>query len=242
VIEAVLFDLGGTLIEWTWDDALYVEGHRAGLEAIGRSELPTTEALTQRFRERSEPLLASYRDTLEEIEYQGLVREVFAELGVHLHDAELGRFLEAEHAAWHPASQLGTTTHALLESLRRRGLKLAVVSNTADPPELLHRDLDRVGIAERVDFAVFSSEVGFHKPHPAIFRRALQALGVAPARALFVGDSLYSDVKGAKDLGIATVQALWFNADEDPDGGDPDFQAFTQMDVLNIVRRLNGGD
>jgi hypothetical protein len=34
------------------------------------------------------------------------------------------------------------------------------------------------------------------------------------------------------------VQALWFRADEHPDGGEPDYEAFTQMDVLNIARRL----
>ena len=39
---------------------------------------------------------------------------------------------------------------------------------------------------------------------------------------------------------MTTVQALWFRADENPDGIEPDFQAFTQMDVLNVVRRLNG--
>jgi hypothetical protein len=37
---------------------------------------------------------------------------------------------------------------------------------------------------------------------------------------------------------MTTVQALWFRADENPDGGEPDFMAFTQMDVLNIVGRL----
>jgi hypothetical protein len=36
------------------------------------------------------------------------------------------------------------------------------------------------------------------------------------------------------------VQALWFRADDNPDGAEPDYQAFTQHDVLNIVRRLNG--
>jgi hypothetical protein len=37
---------------------------------------------------------------------------------------------------------------------------------------------------------------------------------------------------------MTTVQAVWFRADEHPDGGEPDYQAFTQMDVLNVVTRL----
>jgi putative hydrolase of the HAD superfamily len=97
-----------------------------------------------------------------------------------------------------------------------------------------------MGLARRLDFAVFSSEVGLRKPHPAIFERALDALEVEPANALFVGDRLYEDVRGAGELGMKTVQALWFRADEHPDGREPDHQAFTQMDVLNVVRRSLG--
>jgi putative hydrolase of the HAD superfamily len=87
---------------------------------------------------------------------------------------------------------------------------------------------------------VFSSEVGFRKPDPRIFERVLEALGVAPENALFVGDRLYEDVRGAGELGMTTVQALWFRADEHPEGAEPDHQAFTQLDVLNVARRLLG--
>ena len=114
------------------------------------------------------------------------------------------------------------------------------ITNAFDPPSLLHRDLEQMGIAQRVDVAVFSSEVGKRKPHRAIFDRALEALGVAPESALFVGDRLYEDVRGAGEVGMKTVQAVWFRADEHADGAEPDFVAFTQMDVLNVARRLLG--
>ena len=39
--------------------------------------------------------------------------------------------------------------------------------------------------------------------------RSLDALSVAPENALFVGDRLYEDVRGAGELGMTTVQALW---------------------------------
>jgi len=93
---------------------------------------------------------------------------------------------------------------------------------------------------ERLDVAVFSSETGKRKPHPVIFEEALGRLGVDPARALFVGDRRYEDVRGAKEAGMTTVQAFWFRADDDERGLDPDFEAFTTMDVLNVVRRLSG--
>ncbi len=53
--------------------------------------------------------------------------------------------------------------------------------------------------------------------------------------ALFVGDSRYHDVKGAAEVGIATVQALWFRADDDPRGRDPDHLAHAPEGVLEIV-------
>ena len=234
MLEAVLFDWGDTLMRWDWDPGLLEAGHRAGLEAIGREPLP---ALTERFHEAYMPLLF-VPGAVEEIEYPGLVRQVLGDVGIEISDEELDRFLEAEHAAWEPARTLGSTTHALLEALRGRELRLGLVSNAFDPGWLLHRDLEQMGLAERLDFAVFSSEVGKRKPHPAIFERALDVLGVAAADSVFVGDRLYEDVRGAGELGMTTVQALWFRADEHPEGGEPDFQAFTQVDVLNVVDRL----
>ena len=112
------------------------------------------------------------------------------------------------------------------------------MSNAIDPPWLLHRDLADLGLAERLDVALFSSEVGWRKPHPAMFEQALAALEVDPARTLFVGDSLVNDVGGAAALGIHTCQALWFVADATEGAPEPEFQAFTQMDVLTVVGRL----
>ena len=237
MLDAVLFDWGDTLMQFAYSPELVSAGHRAGLAAIGRDALPDDDALTEHFRAHYEPFFW-VPGTVEEIEYPGLVRQLLADFEVTIDDDELQRYLEAEHSAWDPARVLGAHTHALLESLRARGLKLGLVSNAFDPGWLLHRDLEQMGIAQRLDFSVFSSEVGTRKPHPAIFERALGALGVEPENALFVGDRLYEDIRGAGELGMTTVQAVWFRADEHPEGREPDYQAFTQADVLNVARRL----
>jgi putative hydrolase of the HAD superfamily len=239
VLRAVLFDWGDTLMHFAYDPELVEAGHRAGLEALGRDGLPDVEVVAAHFREHYEPLFW-VPGTIDEIEYPGLVRELLGHFGVEVSGDELARFLEAEHAAWAPARVLGSTTHALLEALRARGLRLGLVSNAFDPGWLLHRDLEELGLAGRLDFAVFSSETGKRKPHPAIFERALEALDAAPEEAMFVGDRLYEDIRGAGELGMTTVQALWFRADEHPEGGEPDHEAFTQMDVLNLADRLRG--
>lgn len=237
MLRAVLFDWGDTLMEFAFEPELVEAGHRAGIEALGRDGSLDVDGMTAHFTEHYLPLFW-VPGTLEEIEYPGLIRELLGHFGVEVSDEELGRFLEAEHAAWEPSRRLGATTHALLEALRSRGLKLGLVSNAFDPAWLLHRDLEQMGIAERMDFAVFSSELGKRKPHPEIFERALDALEVDASETMFVGDRLYEDVHGANELGMTSVQAVWFRADENDEGGEPDHQAFTQMDVLNIAERL----
>lgn len=239
MIDAVLFDWGDTLFHFAYDETLLEAGWEAGLAAIERDELPRHDETAARFREAYMPLLW-IPGSVDEVEYPGMVRALLGEFGVELTEEELDRFLAAEHTAWEPALLLGAHTHALLDSLRARGLRTGLVSNAFDPGWLLHEDLARMGLAQRLDAAVFSSEVGKRKPHPAIFEAALGALGVEPGRALFVGDRRYEDVRGAKELGMTAVLALWFRADDDERGFDPDFEAFTPMDVLNVVRRLTG--
>jgi putative hydrolase of the HAD superfamily len=234
VLEAVLFDWGDTLMRWEFSVELLTAGHEAGLRAIGRD---ADAAVTARFREAYLPKFFA-DGVVEEVEYPAEVRSLLGEFDIEPSDDELLRFLEAEHAAWGPARQLASTTHALLETLRDRGLKLGLVSNAIDPPDLLHRDLADFGVADRLDVAVFSSEVGRRKPDPLIFRRALDALDVAPERAMMVGDRVAIDIAGAKALGMSTCQALWFVADE-VEEPEPDYRAFTQMDVLTAVSRLS---
>jgi putative hydrolase of the HAD superfamily len=239
MLDAVLFDWGDTLFHFAYDEALLEAGWQAGLATLDRDELPRHDESAARFRERYMPLLW-VPGSVDEVEYPEMIRELLAGFGVELADDELRRFLEAEHRAWDPARQLGAHTHALLDSLRSRGLRTGLVSNAFDPGWLLHHDLDRMGLGERLDVAVFSSEVGKRKPHEAIFQTALEGLGVEPGRTIFVGDRRYEDVRGAKELGMTTVQALWFRVDDDERGVDPDYEAYTPMDVLNVVRRLLG--
>ena len=233
MLRAVLFDWGDTLMEWTPDAQLLTNGHRAGLEALGLEPIP---AMTDRFQD---VYLKEFfaPGVVEEVEYPSQVRRLLGEFDVEVDDAALMRFLEAEHDAWAPARQLASDTHVLLESLRERGLLLALVSNAFDPPELLHRDIERLGVTERLDFAVFSSEIGRRKPDPAIFEHALGAIGADAADTLFVGDNLANDIAGAAALGMHTCQAAWFQADTSR-VATPDFTAFAQMDVLSIAEGL----
>jgi len=84
-----------------------------------------------------------------------------------------------------------------LSDLRARGLKLGLVSNTGRDLEafIAHHGL-------HVDAVVSSGVHGKTKPHPTIFRAALERLGVEPADAVMIGDSVEDDVEGARAVGI----------------------------------------
>jgi putative hydrolase of the HAD superfamily len=89
-----------------------------------------------------------------------------------------------------------------------------------------------LGLAERLDAAVFSSEVGYRKPHPAIYREALARLGVEPAAALFAGDRVLEDVVGPGSMGMATCLVTCWRSDE----GDHALADHTAEELLDVVR------
>lgn len=79
--------------------------------------------------------------------------------------------------------------------------RLAVVSNTNEA-DLVPRHLAEMGIADRFDAVITSVEVGWRKPHPAIYQSALTALGITASAAVFVGDSHDADYLGPEAAGI----------------------------------------
>jgi HAD superfamily hydrolase (TIGR01549 family) len=87
----------------------------------------------------------------------------------------------------------------VLGTLRAAGLRMAVVSNWDCS---LAGVLAGVGLGGAVDAVVTSAEVGVEKPQSAIFQAALERIGRRPEEALFVGDSLETDVLGARAAGI----------------------------------------
>ena len=89
-----------------------------------------------------------------------------------------------------------------LDELRARDLKIGAVSNWVwQLPELLHS----LRLVSHFDFIAASARVGYEKPHPEIFRYALEKASVEPHEAMHVGDHLDADVEGARGVGITAV-------------------------------------
>lgn len=94
-----------------------------------------------------------------------------------------------------------------LAALKTRGYTPGVVTNRHYGGRPFLDDLAQMGLLEffAPTHLAISADLGYRKPHPAIFWHALNGIGVAPAQAAMVGDSLEADVYGAQRLGLFTV-------------------------------------
>jgi putative hydrolase of the HAD superfamily len=90
----------------------------------------------------------------------------------------------------------------VLADLAASGLRLGLISNT-------HRCLtsfqEHFALHGLISAAISSSEHGYNKPHPSIFRTALRLLRVSPEEALMVGDNMKQDIEGALGVGMRAV-------------------------------------
>ena len=202
---AVLLDAAGTLIRprEPVSETYAAFARRYGV-ALDVDKL--AQAFTSVFRDM--PQLAFEWASLEELHEQErawwrlLVQRVIDGTGSFSGDFD-GYFaaLYAHYAQGH-AWRCFPEVPDVLASLRDKGYRLAVVSNF---DSRLPGILRAVGIDGFMDAIIYSSRAGSAKPDPAIFRQALDALGIAPEQALHVGDSVEADAGGAIAAGLAAL-------------------------------------
>ena len=94
-----------------------------------------------------------------------------------------------------------------LSAWRRRGYRIGILSNSpwGTPPWAWHEELERHGLAERCDLALFCGDVGWRKPGLPLFRAALNYFACRAEDCLFVGDDPRWDVYGAQRAGITPL-------------------------------------
>ncbi|MFQ6049195.1 MAG: HAD family hydrolase, partial [Phycisphaerae bacterium] len=120
---------------------------------------------------------------------------------------------QAVHHFWHswvgclePFERVETT----LAELSARRYAIGLVSDVIAPPDICRQQLERLGLARYIPVTVFSSQLGYRKPHKAIYHAALQELArlvgpLEPGSVLFVGDSPLYDVVGPQQMGMRAV-------------------------------------
>lgn len=243
-VRAVLFDYGHTIIDFKAAEenllSCYDEVRRV-LTAQASRSLPEVPHLIERVSRRVGTLIMESYEAreLEELDIVNLFDTALRSMGVEIPREVARQIAEMEHRALFSALSAPPENLEVLMILREEGLKLGLVSNAALLAHLMHEDISRLGIAQHMDAAVFSSEVGVRKPHPAIFMRVLDAIGVAPAEAAFIGDRLHEDVGGAQRVGMRGILTRQYRA-EPLDGANvkPDHVVDRLPDVVPYVKSL----
>jgi putative hydrolase of the HAD superfamily len=250
-LRAVVFDLGGTLIDYLGGAPSWPEMEIPGVAALHRCLAKAgffheaeifhenfLEAMDERWRAATEglgdpPTLAS------------LITEVCTAAGFHL-TTELHEAAVASY--WAPIAEravVAAGAREILVWLRAHGVRTGLISNTLWPGDAHRLDLERYGLLEYVDHAVFSSEVGLWKPDPRVFNLVLQRLDAPANRAVFVGDRLAEDIDGAQRAGL---RAIFVEGTQDYDdislrGIQPDavIEQLTELPVALAALWPNGG-
>jgi putative hydrolase of the HAD superfamily len=247
-IEAVLFDMGGTLEDLHYDRALRLAA-LPGILAVLAGEgivLPGDDSeILDRLLARN----AEYKAWSEKARIESPAASIWSDWNLRdfsLPADKVGRIAEELAYVWETsffARKLRPDAASTLDSLAKRGYRLGVISNTSSRTQVF-RTLEAYGIADRFECVVLSSVEGVRKPHPAIFETALKAMGSRAESAAYVGDTLSRDVIGAKEAGYALAFQIrsFLTAGSDasvrPGSAKPDYLVESLSEIVAILDRL----
>jgi len=193
--RAVLFDAAGTLFT-TRGSVGEIYGSIARQYGSKASAGAIQDAFFRQFRGAGPTSSEDQKDW-----WRDIVRRVFTEVGMvenfdRFFDEVYDRFRNSEGWILFPE------TVEVLEELKRRGVKIGVISNFDDRIYSVMRSL---GILSYFDAITISSETGYSKPDRRIFDAAIGALNEPASKILVVGDSLSDDVEAATRAGLSAV-------------------------------------
>jgi putative hydrolase of the HAD superfamily len=217
-IRSVFFDAGNTLLHLDYAfiaDILRAHGHQRSAADVRTAEYAAKAAVDEFLMPRIEA-----PDGVEGLlwpsdrERPSYFAIALRQLGIEENQAapilDALRRCNQEDCLWRV---IEADTVEVLTEMRRRGLKLAVVSNSDGRIEA---DMERRGLHGHFETVIDSHVVGVEKPDPAIFHLALERLGTTAEESLFVGDVFAIDVLGARGAGMDAILI-------DPLGGYPGY-------------------
>lgn len=229
-VDAVIFDWGGTLTPW--HDIDLVQQWSAYATAYD----PADSMLAARLAD-AEVSLWREQQASRGANGTGTLEHVFTACGVDTSDSRHGLALAAYLQAWDQHTLADPDARPLMEALREAGLRIGVLSNTLWPRWHHEAVFSRDGLTPFIDAAVYSSEIPVAKPHAEAFLAAVQAVGSAVSRTVFVGDRPWDDVHGAQEVGMRAILIPHSRLGDQAVDVEvtPDAVATRLADVLGIV-------
>ena len=245
MLKGAIFDLGETLMHLTvtWEqvrewrmkaiyEAFTEHGVSLDLDGLKREYL--------RLHDEESEYAAR---TLEEIE----IRETFVKLFDRLRvkpdqqpkmEDLVRRFFALEAESW----VIFPGIPEMLQQVRDLGLKMGLLSNARND-WAVREIMERLGLTRYFDVILTSAGLGVRKPRPEPFREMLRMLGIAPAEAVMVGNSMEADVAGAVPLGIKTIRVKFGDSVDELRIGlevtvDPDVTVSAVSDVVPAIRQM----
>jgi putative hydrolase of the HAD superfamily len=219
-LETVFLDAGGVLVYPNWwriSDALAAQGVSVSPEALMRADPIARRELDDR------RIVGGTTDASRGWLFFDLI---LRHAGVQASDATAAALSELH--AYHTASNLWEYVPAdvvpAVEALKRRGLRLVVVSNANGT---LRAHMDRLDMTRRFDCVLDSADEGVEKPDPRFFEIALERSGATRATTIHVGDLYHIDVIGARNAQLRGV--LLDEADLRPDADCPRVRTLDEL-------------
>jgi putative hydrolase of the HAD superfamily len=209
-MKAVLFDLGHTLINYHND---WRGPERRAVEAVSDLVLGRSSNGTKREDVASKllELLARARNVKNteflEVPLESVLNNCFTYFSVEEEEDLMQESLEIFYGVLLERRDLVPGTLEMLQVLRDEGYSIGLVSDVAWglPSYFPLRDMEHFGLDEYFDDMVFSTDVGLRKPNPRIFKIALYNVGAKAEEAVFVGNNLQCDIKGALGVGMTAI-------------------------------------
>ncbi len=197
-----------------WDAAFIGSVVGNGIWAAERTEYYST-GIPPDYSAVLEKILTFWFDDLPALDYDELYR------GLYVREA--------------PFKSIYPDVLPALEKLKEMGLKMGVISNRTMGGRPFLEEWAETPLANYIDDIIISCDVGYMKPHPEIFRIAMEKIGVEPGRSMMVGDLLRADVIGARWAGMTSV---WINRDGQPNeypSVRPDYEIKNFDELIEIV-------
>jgi len=244
VVEAILFDLGQTLLEFSKlrTNRLFAASARASYAWLKQHAQPVPFFLRYRLKHLFGLYLHLIYSTLTGNDFDSLelLKGYGKRYGFTLSDQQ---YKELNWIWYEPLSREAFTEPNLketLSTLRAMGLKLGIVSNTFVNKDSLQRHLAQVGILDYFPVQLYTCDFPYRKPDPRIFLDAARQIGVEPGRILFVGDRLDTDIKGSIAAGMRPVlKRIHANRHKTAPAGVIEIQKIA--DLPAVVEQLNAG-
>ena len=242
-IQAILFDLGGTLMfaRSAWD-SVHERADTALTESLQAQglDLDITTFVPQ-FRGRLYAYYTQRDKELHETTYMSVLKEMLIDDGhKNITEAGLRSALDAMFAVTQSNWILEEDTIPTLTQLKSNDYHMGIISNAGDNKDVLQL-VERFQLEHFFDFVLTSAVCSYRKPHPRIFEMALEHWNIPASEAIMVGDKLDADIMGAQKAGLLGV---WITRRAQPNEDDlrrikPDFSLRGLNELYPTLERIN---